>query len=119
MKKTKEKRLKRLRRQRRVRATARGTSERPRFSVFRSNRHLWAQLIDDSLGRTVIWASDAEIDWKKGAGRIALGQALGALIAKKARDKQIGKAVFDRGAYRYHGVVSAIAEGARKAGLKI
>ena len=117
--KTKEKREKRMRRHRRVRGRIRGTSERPRFSVFRSNRGLSAQLIDDAAGRTVASASWKEIKEKKKAGRMSAAEKLGVLIAARAADKGITVAVFDRGAYKYHGLVRATAEGARKSGLKI
>lgn len=110
------KREKRERRHKRVRAKIKGTVERPRLSVFRSNRHLWVQLIDDTRGVTVAAANDAEIKGKE--ARTAEARLLGALIAERAGEKKIKQAVFDRGGYRYHGVIQAVAEGARKAGLR-
>ena len=87
------------------------------MSVFRSNKHLWIQLIDDAAGRTLAAVSDKEIPRKGQKGRIAAALLLGGMIAKKAREKDIGSAVFDRGPYQYHGIVQAVAEGARKGGL--
>ncbi len=118
MNKGKENKIRRLRRHRRVRAKVRGTADRPRLSVFRSNRHLCVQLIDDAAGRTIAAASDAEAAGGKKETRNARAEKLGALIAKRAAEKAVAKAVFDRGSYRYHGLVSSIAEAARKAGLQ-
>ena len=113
------KREKRIRRHRRVRAKIAGTGERPRLSVFRSSRHISAQLIDDRVGRTIAAARDTEADRaKKAGGKSALlAGAVGELIAVRAREKKITHAVFDRAGYRYHGSVKALAEGARKGGL--
>lgn len=114
-------------RRKRIRAKIRGTSERPRLSVFRSNRWLWVQLIDDNQGRTVAAASSRELAGKKaerkgGKGKKEeskrTGERVGELVAKRALEKNIQQAVFDRGGYKYHGLVKAAAEGARKAGLK-
>ena len=112
------KREKRQRRHRRVRAKAGGTAAIPRLSVFRSNRHIWAQLIDDTSGQTVISAGDLGVKPGKSQKKTELAFKVGESIAKKAREKKVVKAVFDRGGYKYHGVVKAIAEGARKGGLK-
>lgn len=87
------------------------------MSVFRSNKHLWIQLIDDAAGRTIASVSDKELSGKKTKGRVAAASLLGAMIAKKAQEKSITSVVFDRGSYRYHGIVREIAEGARKGGL--
>ena len=118
------KREKRARRHARVRAKIQGTIERPRFSVFRSHRHIWVQLIDDSKGHTVISANDKEIygERKKNAGGItpmAMSEKVGEAAARKALEKKIVTAVFDRGGYRYHGIIKAVAEGARRGGLTL
>lgn len=116
-------RIQRLRRKRRVRATVQGTSQRPRFSVFRSNRHISAQLIDDVARVTLVSASDLTIRpgrGKKGKqplGRRERAEQVGTLLAEKAKAKHIRAVQFDRGRYRYHGRVAAVAAGARKGGL--
>ena len=106
----------RLRRRRRVRANVRGSAERPRISVFRSNRGIFVQLVDDSSGRTL-----AAVSWTAAELRSLkpLEQATkaGELLAQRAKAAGIETAVFDRGGYRYHGRVRALAEGAREAGL--
>jgi large subunit ribosomal protein L18 len=109
---------KRLRRRRRVRAKVRGTAQRPRISIFRSNRGISAQLVDDDAGRTltaVIWT---EPDLK-GLGRMEQATKAGAVLAQRAKEAGIERAVFDRGGYRYHGRVKALAEGAREGGLAV
>jgi large subunit ribosomal protein L18 len=107
----------RLRRRRRVRAKVRGTAERPRLSVFRSNRGIGAQLIDDVAGHTV-----AAVNWTEGDLKSlkSMDQAskAGQLIAERAKSAGVESVVFDRGGYRYHGRVKALADGAREAGLK-
>ena len=118
MKTAQAKRIRRIRRHRRVRARVIGTSERPRLAVFRSNRYLWLQLIDDMAGKTIAAASEKEIGKEKKGGRVAGAEKLGELIAKRAAEKAVASAVFDRGPYRYQGLVRAVAEGARKGGLK-
>ncbi len=108
----------RARRARRARAIARGTAERPRLSVFRSNRFTYVQLINDENGKTVASVSTQELSKK---GKITKGDAarkLGEMIAKKAIEHKIKEVVFDRGQYRYHGRVKGVAEGAREGGLK-
>jgi len=106
----------RLKRRRRVRAKVQGTAERPRISVFRSNRGIFAQLIDDDAGRTI-----AAVNWTEPTLRdlAPMDQArrAGALLAERALTAGIDSAVFDRGGYRYHGRVQALAEGAREGGL--
>jgi large subunit ribosomal protein L18 len=106
----------RLKRRRRVRAKVRGTAERPRVSVFRSNRGIFAQLIDDSTGRTL-----ASVGWTESELRSLkpLEQATkaGELLAQRAKAAGVETAVFDRGGYQYHGRVKALAEGAREGGL--
>ena len=106
----------RLRRRRRVRAKIRGSAERPRLSVFRSNRGIFAQLIDDDSGRTVAAVSWIEPELRK---LTATEQAkrTGELIAERAKAAGVEACVFDRGGYRYHGRVRAVAEGAREGGL--
>lgn len=109
----------RKRRHRRIRARIAGTSERPRLSVFRSNRHVWAQLIDDKIGKTILSSSDKEIagNKKNQNVNISIGESVGEALAKKAKEKEINTALFDRGGYKYHGLIKAVAEGARKGGL--
>ncbi|MBI2591622.1 MAG: 50S ribosomal protein L18 [Candidatus Brennerbacteria bacterium] len=110
--------IKKLRKNR-TRAKIFGTAERPRFSVFRSNKFSYVQLIDDEKGRTIASASTKEIG-KSGKQNKGLGaQTLGKTIAERALAKKIKSAVFDRGQYKYHGRVKSIAESAREAGLKI
>lgn len=118
MDKQKYKLLKKKRRQKRVRSVISGTAQRPRLSVFKSNRGMYLQLIDDSKGITIASAHSREIKAKKGATKTALAQELGKLIAEKAVAKKIESVVFDRSGYRYHGRVKAVAEGARENGLK-
>jgi large subunit ribosomal protein L18 len=107
----------RLRRRRRVRAKVRGNAERPRLSVFRSNRGIGAQLIDDVAGHTV-----AAVNWTEGDLKElkSMDQAkrAGELLAERAKAAGVENVVFDRGGYRYHGRVKALADGAREAGLK-
>jgi large subunit ribosomal protein L18 len=107
---------KRLKRRRRVRAKVRGTAERPRISVFRSNRGIFAQLIDDDAGRTL-----AAVNWTepelRPLKRMEQANKAGAILAERAKAAGVEAAVFDRGGYQYHGRVKALAEGAREAGL--
>jgi len=106
----------RLKRRRRVRAKVHGTAERPRISVFRSNRGISAQLIDDDAGRTL-----AAVNWTeaelRGLSRADQSKRVGALLAERAKAAGIETAVFDRGGYQYHGRVQSLAEGAREGGL--
>jgi large subunit ribosomal protein L18 len=106
----------RLRRRRRVRAKVRGTAERPRISVFRSNRGIFAQLIDDDSGRTLASVNWTESDLR-GLGRMEQATRAGALLADRAKAAGVESAVFDRGGYKYHGRVKALADGAREGGL--
>jgi len=106
----------RLRRRRRVRAKVRGTAERPRISVFRSNRGIFVQLIDDDSGRTLASVNWIEADLR-GLGRMEQATRVGALLAERARAAGVESAVFDRGGYKYHGRVKALADGAREGGL--
>ena len=107
----------RLRRRRRVRAKVRGSAERPRLSIFRSNRGVNAQLIDDVAGRTVVAVNWTEADVKP-LQSMEQAKRVGTLIAQRAKDAGIETVVFDRGGYRYHGRVKALAEGAREGGLR-
>ena len=106
----------RLRRRRRVRAKVRGTADRPRLSVFRSNRGIGAQLIDDVAGHTVAAVNWTEADLKSMKAMEQASKA-GQLLAERAKAAGVETVVFDRGGYRYHGRVKALAEGAREAGL--
>jgi large subunit ribosomal protein L18 len=107
---------KRLRRRRRVRAKITGTAERPRISVFRSNRGVFAQLIDDTSGRTLAAVNWTEADLRS-LPRMEQANRAGVLLGERAKAAGVDTAVFDRGGYRYHGRVKALAEGAREAGL--
>ena len=129
-----KKQEKKIRRHKRVRAKVFGTNKIPRLCVFRSNKSIYAQVIDDEKGATIVEAQEKEIKKpdagdRKGppatplaqpmrAGKTALAYAVGKLVAEKALEKKIKKIVFDRGGYKYHGRVKALAEGARDAGLK-
>jgi large subunit ribosomal protein L18 len=106
----------RLRRRRRVRAKVRGSSERPRLSVFRSNRGVFAQLIDDDAARTLVGVAWTEPELRK-LESMEQAKRAGALLAERAKHAGLGTCVFDRGGYRYHGRVRALAEGAREGGL--
>ena len=112
---TQIKKIQRDRRRKRIRAKVFGTSLKPRLSVFRSNKYITAQLIDDEKGATLASATSKDL---KGKSALEIARAVGALIALQAKVKKIDKAVFDRGGYLYTGSVSALADGARKAGLK-
>jgi large subunit ribosomal protein L18 len=114
-------RLARERRHLRVRARITGTESKPRLCLFRSLNHIYAQLIDDAKGHTLTSAStlEAEIAGNaKGKAKTARAELVGSLLAKRAIDKGISQVVFDRGGYKYHGRVKALAEAARQAGLK-
>jgi large subunit ribosomal protein L18 len=112
----KTKRGARVRRHARVRKKIAGSAARPRLAVYRSNRHIYVQLIDDVRATTVAQASDAEV---KQSGKMDRAKAVGALIATRAKDAGIERAVFDRGGRQFHGRVAAVAEGAREEGLQI
>lgn len=121
-------------RHKRARARVHGTKNRPRLSVFRSNKHIYAQLIDDEKGETLVSASDLEIPDKKikvsqkkfkekfrppkQASKTFAAYKVGKILAQKAKKKKISKVVFDRSGYKYHGRVKALAEGAREGGLE-
>ena len=114
-------RIARIRRHHRVRAKVEGTMSRPRLCVFRSLSHIYAQVIDDSQGHTLTSASTLDPEMKDGAvGKVKAAKAelVGSLVAKRALSKGINQVVFDRGGYKYHGRVKALAEAARREGLK-
>ena len=110
----------RKKRHRSLRKRIEGTSERPRLAVFRSTRHIYAQVIDDQHRRTLTAISDKAlaVEGEKAPDKKARAKQVGAAIAKKCLEKGIDKVVFDRAGYKYHGRVSALADGAREAGLK-
>jgi len=122
MDKTTKKRLRRDKIRRRIRATIRGSAERPRLGVFKSNKHVHAQLVDDTEGHTLAAAStktealEKEI---KDKTKVECAKVVGAHLAELAKEKGIKKVVFDRSGYKYHGVVKALADGAREAGLDL
>jgi large subunit ribosomal protein L18 len=129
-----ERNYRRKLRHKRVRARIAGTASRPRLSIFRSNRNIFVQLIDDDKGITIASAGSKDLSKKPAAKEKTSGArkkermisaknirtalAVGELIAKRALEKKISSVVFDRGGYKYHGVIKAVAEGARKGGLK-
>ena len=113
---TKPQRLKR--RHRRVRKKIMGTAQRPRLAVFRSNKHVYAQAIDDIAGRTLAAASTVEADQRKGAtATVGAAKGVGLLVAQRCSEAGITTVVFDRGGFKYHGRVAAVADGAREGGL--
>jgi len=115
------KQKRRLRRKRHVRRKIVGTAERPRLSVFRSSKHIYAQLIDDLTGRTLAAASSNSPELRKElpyGGNVKAAQVVGKRLAEIAKERGITKAAFDRGPYRYHGRVKALAEAAREGGLQ-
>lgn len=117
MNKNKIKKELKLRRHKRIRAKIFGTAARPRLSVFRSLSHIYVQLIDDVAGKTLASARDTEI--KEGKTKTDKSMAVGKLLAERALAQKIESAVFDKGAFKFHGRVKAVADGAREAGLKI
>ena len=108
----------RLKRHKRVRAHISGTAERPRLVVFRSANHIYAQAIDDQVGKTLAAAATNEKDFGAYGGNVEAAKKLGGMIAERALKAGIENVVFDRGGYLYHGRVKALAEGAREGGLK-
>lgn len=107
----------RLKKKVRLRKKLYGTSERPRLSVFRSARHVYAQLIDDTVGKTLVEASSLTSEIEGGKGSRVAAKAIGIEIAKRAQSKNIKAVVFDRNGFQYHGRIQAIADGAREGGL--
>ncbi|MBI2544778.1 MAG: 50S ribosomal protein L18 [Candidatus Rokubacteria bacterium] len=105
----------------RVRQRVRGTAARPRLSVFRSLKHIFAQLIDDETGRTLVAVGSRSAEFQaklKAGGNVAAAKLVGELVAQKAKARSIGRVVFDRGGYQFHGRVKALAEAARAGGLQ-
>jgi large subunit ribosomal protein L18 len=119
---TKDKQVGRARRHYRVRKKVSGTSVRPRLAVFRSNKHITAQVIDDTTGRTIAAASSVEKDLRSSlahTGNKDASTAVGKLVAERAKDAGVTKVTFDRGGFLYHGRVAAVADAARQAGLEL
>ena len=110
-----------MRRHRRVRKTVSGTSERPRLNVFRSLRHISAQIINDEIGHTLVSASSSEVELRKqveGLNKTDQARVVGKTLAERALAKGVSQVIFDRGGYKYHGRVRALAEGSREGGLE-
>ena len=102
----------------RIRRKMAGTAERPRLAIFRSVAHIYAQVIDDAAGTTLVSASSVDKDGKTNGGNVAAAKAIGKLVAERAKEKGVTKVVFDRGGYHYHGRIKALADAAREAGLE-
>ena len=102
----------------RIRHKVHGTAERPRLAVFRSVAHIYAQVIDDTKGQTLVSASTVDKGARTNGGNLAAAKTIGKLVAERAKEKGIAKVVFDRGGYPYHGRVKALADAARAAGLE-
>ena len=113
-----DKNIQRLKRHRRVRGKISGTAERPRLNVYRSTNHIYAQVIDDVKGVTLVTASSTEKDFGMTGGNKEAARKVGKLIGERAKAAGIGAVVFDRGGYLYHGRVAELAEGAREGGLE-
>ena len=107
-----------IQRKKRVRAKIAGTSARPRLSVFRSNKYIYAQIIDDARGKTLVSAGSKDKEIKEAKTRMEKAGLVGEIIAKRGAKAKIKKVVFDRSGYKYHGIIKALAEGARKGGLE-
>ena len=118
MNRVKDKRRKRLRRKRHIRKTLRGTAARPRLSVFKSNKHLYAQVIDDESGMTIVSVSNMETEHRDLKTNVADATKIGEVLGQRILEKKIKKIVFDRNGYPYHGVIKSLAEGTRKAGVE-
>jgi len=117
---TNNKREARIRRHRRVRKKIRGTAERPRLSVFRSARHIYAQVIDDADGRTLAAAATTEPGLRSSGGSpVDAAKSVGKLVGERAKAAGVSTVVFDRGGFKFHGRVAGLAEGAREAGLEL
>ena len=113
-----DKNAQRIKRHTRVRGKISGTPERPRLNVFRSNANIYAQIIDDVNGVTLVAANTLEKDFEGATGNVEAAKKVGTVLAERAKAKGIEQVVFDRGGYIFHGRVAALAEGAREAGLK-
>lgn len=112
------KKQKRIRRHIKIRKMLKGTKDRPRLCVFRSNQHIYAQLVDDDSAKILASVSDIKLKSKKGQKKFDIAKEIGKLIAKKAKEAKIEKVVFDRAGILFHGRIKALAEGAREEGLK-
>ncbi len=119
MKKIDDTTRKRLKRKASIRKKIHGTPERPRLTVYKSNRYTYVQAVDDVAGRTIAAASNLEKEHRSIVNKVAALEKLGQLVAERLKQKNVSAVVFDRNGYRYHGKVKAIADGARKAGLKL
>ncbi len=119
MKRLIEKRARRKRRKMSIRRKIAGTAERPRVSVFKSNKHLYVQVIDDAAGKTLLAVSSRSGETKGLKPTVEGGEKLGEALGSEMKEHKITEAVFDRNGHLYHGVVKAVAEGARKAGIKL
>ena len=117
IRKTEKKQI-RARIHKRIRRKLAGSTERPRLAVFRSVAHIYAQVIDDAKGQTLVSASSVDKGGKTNGGNVAAAKAIGKLVAERAKEKGIKSVVFDRGGYLYHGRVKALADAAREAGLE-
>ncbi|OGH16483.1 MAG: 50S ribosomal protein L18 [Candidatus Levybacteria bacterium RIFCSPHIGHO2_02_FULL_40_18] len=115
-KEEKIKKMRKLRRIKRVRRKILANKRLPRLTVFRSNKYIYAQIIDDKSGKSIVFASEKEIDTDK-AKKTEKAAILGRILAQKAKKKKIDKVIFDKGSYKYHGRIKALAEGAREGGL--
>ena len=121
MAKSKSREWARKRRHKRIRMRVQGTAQRPRLNVFRSLRHMYAQIIDDTIGHTIVSASTLDAEIRQRAGKLSKveqAKLVGEVLAARALDKGVKQVVFDRGGYKYHGRVKALAEAAREKGLK-
>ena len=114
----KDKQVAKARRHYRVRKKVFGSAPRPRLAVFRSNKHISAQVIDDSTGRTLASASSLEADLRSSGGNVDGSKKVGELLASRAKDAGVTQVVFDRGGFRYHGRVASLADAARESGLE-
>ena len=117
IRKTEKKQI-RARIHKRIRRKLAGSTARPRLAVFRSTAHIYAQVIDDTKGATIVSASSVDKDGKTNGGNVAAAKTIGKLVAQRAKEKGIKQVVFDRGGYQYHGRVKALADAAREAGLE-
>jgi large subunit ribosomal protein L18 len=109
---------KRIRRHKKIRINMHGTKDRPRLFVYRSNQHIYAQLVDDDSAKILMSVADKDVKIKKGEKKSDIAKEVGKLIAKKAIENKIEKVVFDRGGIFFHGRIKALADGAREGGLK-
>lgn len=118
MKRIEEKKARQLRRKRHIRKTLKGTGERPRLTVYKSNKHLYVQVIDDDEGKTLMSMSTRDKGVDDIPKTVEGAEKLGEMVGSRMKENKIETIVFDRNGYRYHGIVKAIADGARKSGIK-